>query len=69
MIDAGNIFEALIAEQVEKFDVFARLLREENERINLTSVDGVDQIRARHFCDSLAGVVVIEKLFEGSCPE
>ncbi|MBW8035995.1 MAG: 16S rRNA (guanine(527)-N(7))-methyltransferase RsmG [Planctomycetes bacterium] len=66
MIDAGNVFEALSEEQVEKFDVFARLLREENRRINLTSVDGVDQIRARHFCDSLAGVVVIEKLFETS---
>ena len=66
MTDAEKIFEALSEEQIAKFDLFAGLLREENKRMNLTSVDDIDQIRARHFCDSLAAVEIIEKFFEGS---
>lgn len=63
MRDTGNIFEGLNKGQVEQFDLFARLLKEENERFNLTSISDVEGIRARHFCDSLGGVVVIEKFF------
>jgi len=66
MIDAGNIFESLNKGQIEKFDLFASLLKEENKRMNLTSVDDIDQIRPRHFCDSVAAIDIIEKFFEGS---
>lgn len=64
MIDTENIFDSLSKEQKEKFDAFAKLLKQENAKYNLTSIDDIKQIRTRHFCDSLAAVAAIEKLFK-----
>lgn len=66
MINTENIFDSLSKEQKDKFDAFAKLLKEENAKYNLTGIDELDQIRTRHFCDSLAAVAVIEKLFANS---
>lgn len=44
----------LTAEQVEKFDIFARLLSERNKVMNLTAIADSEGIVRKHFADSLS---------------
>jgi 16S rRNA (guanine527-N7)-methyltransferase len=44
------------------FDRYAALLKRWNEKINLTAITDLDQIRKKHFLDSLAPIAIIEKL-------
>ncbi|ARN56871.1 16S rRNA (guanine(527)-N(7))-methyltransferase RsmG [Sedimentisphaera salicampi] len=46
--------ESLSDEQREKLDLFARLLIEHNERLNLTRIIEPEEIKTKHFEDSLA---------------
>lgn len=46
-------------EQAAQFGTFARLLYEWNERMNLTKIIEPDEVRVRHFLDSLSIVSVI----------
>lgn len=57
---AKQLFELdLSPSQAEQFDAYARLLLEWNERMNLTAITDPEQIRVRHFLDSLSVVKVI----------
>ncbi len=62
MTNPGFTFKSLSENQIGRFDLFAQLLEKENTKYNLTSVSGLDEIRTRHFCDSLAAVDVIDRL-------
>jgi 16S rRNA (guanine527-N7)-methyltransferase len=42
------------AQQIEQFDIYARELVDWNQRFNLTSITDCEQIRVRHFLDSLS---------------
>lgn len=64
MTDPEFIFDSLSQAQIDRFDLFARLLQEQNDKYNLTTVRGTDEIRTRHFHDSLAALDVIA----GICP-
>lgn len=44
----------LTDEQLEQFDIYARLLTEWNEKMNLTAITEPDEIVIKHFVDSLA---------------
>jgi 16S rRNA (guanine527-N7)-methyltransferase len=57
---AKSLFEIdLTPAQLEQFEIYARLLLEWNERMNLTAILEPEQIRIRHFLDSLSVVKVI----------
>lgn len=71
MIDDGKIMEkkieieryfALITgEKKEKFDCFAALLKEYNEKYNLTSITEEKEVLYKHFLDSSAAAGLFEK--------
>ncbi len=46
----------LTPHQVQQFDQFEALLMEWNQKMNLTAIDTPDEIRVRHFLDSLTVV-------------
>ncbi len=47
--------------QKEQFDEFARLLQEENKRLNLTRITEIEEIRQRHFEDSLVALQILRE--------
>ena len=49
----------LSPEQAEAFEVYARLLREWNQRFNLTAIRDPQAVRQRHFLDSLSCLALI----------
>lgn len=51
---AGTFGVSLDETALERFDVYARLLAEWNEKINLTAITDPDGIVVKHFADSLA---------------
>jgi 16S rRNA (guanine527-N7)-methyltransferase len=51
----------LSADQLVKFDLYARRLLEENRRTNLTSTRDRDAVYRRHFAESLAILRIIEE--------
>jgi 16S rRNA (guanine527-N7)-methyltransferase len=53
---------ALLARHQQAFDTLAHLLTEENKHTNLTRITNSQQIRSRHFLDSLAILPAIETL-------
>lgn len=53
---------ALLAEYAKAFDVFSHLLVEENKKYNLTRITEPEQVRLRHFVDSMAGLPVLDEL-------
>ena len=55
-------FDLLPADQLEKFDRFTRLLIQENQKHNLTRIIDEDDIKIRHYCDSLVAMDVINDL-------
>ncbi len=52
--DFGKI-ERILAEKAQKFQLFAALLAEYNEKFNLTAVTDPREVKIKHFADSLAG--------------
>jgi 16S rRNA (guanine527-N7)-methyltransferase len=57
---AADLFSIeLSAEQQEQFDTFHRLLDEWNDKINLTTITDPEEVRIRHFLDSLSIASVI----------
>ncbi len=50
---------SLTPAQVRAFEAYARLLREWNERVNLTAITDPEAIEIRHFADSLTCLRVI----------
>lgn len=60
MIDRGRLTEKaekygvrLTGEQLEQLDIYARLLVEWNEKMNLTAITEPEEIETKHFLDSL----------------
>ena len=62
MTDPAVTFKSLTKAQIRRFDLFARLLQEQNAKYNLTTVTALEEIRTRHFHDSLAALDVIAAL-------
>jgi 16S rRNA (guanine527-N7)-methyltransferase len=57
---AADLFDIeLSAEQINQFDTFHRLLNEWNDKINLTTITDPDEVRIRHFLDSLSIASII----------
>ena len=54
----------LSAAQLEQFKMYARLLVEWNEKMNLTAITDEKEIAIKHFADSLGGASVIQKKLE-----
>ena len=52
----------LIKEKAEKFDAFYSLLKEENEKYNLTAITEKEEVYLKHFIDSLKAVDKFGKL-------
>lgn len=53
--DALELFDIdLTQEQIEQFVIYDRLLREWNEKLNLTGIIEPEDVRVRHFLDSLS---------------
>ena len=59
MLNAEKQFSSLDSGRIEKFERLSELLRQENQVHNLTRIIDPDEIRLRHFCDSLAVVGLI----------
>jgi 16S rRNA (guanine527-N7)-methyltransferase len=55
----------LLTQHQQAFDALSQWLIEENKHVNLTRIIEPDQIRTRHFLDSLAVLPVLDKLAEG----
>ncbi|AQQ10041.1 Ribosomal RNA small subunit methyltransferase G [Sedimentisphaera cyanobacteriorum] len=53
--------ESLSEEQRDKLDMFAKLLTEHNERLNLTRIIEPEEIKTRHFEDSLAPLEMLRE--------
>lgn len=49
----------LTPQQIEQFDRYAALLDEWNQKMNLTAITEPDEVRVRHFLDSLTVVQVV----------
>ncbi|QPC82267.1 16S rRNA (guanine(527)-N(7))-methyltransferase RsmG [Phototrophicus methaneseepsis] len=49
----------LTPEQANQFDIYARELADWNTRMNLTAITEPDEVRVRHFLDSLSVVAVM----------
>jgi 16S rRNA (guanine527-N7)-methyltransferase len=66
LLDNTNIktedFQAIQSEYREKLDRFSEMLIAENQKYNLTRIDGPEQVRLRHFLDSLTGLSVLDTL-------
>jgi 16S rRNA (guanine527-N7)-methyltransferase len=56
---------ALLTQHQQAFDTLAHLLTEENKHTNLTRITDPEQIRSRHFLDSLAVLPATDNLARG----
>ncbi|HSV27684.1 MAG TPA: 16S rRNA (guanine(527)-N(7))-methyltransferase RsmG [Sedimentisphaerales bacterium] len=65
MKETASILAGLGPEKNSQFEDFARMIEEGNKIHNLTRVTGLEQIRIRHFEDSLAALPELERLAEG----
>jgi len=54
--------QVVLEEHRQKLDRFSELLIDENKKYNLTRIDSPEQIEARHFLDSLAGLSALDEL-------
>ncbi len=61
-----NTLNSLLEANQEAFELFESLLTEENRKFNLTRIISSQQVRTRHFLDSLAGLAVMDAIFENS---
>lgn len=55
------VAQAVLATRKEAFDIFLRLLADHNRTMNLTRINSPEDIRNRHFLDSLAGLTVLDE--------
>ena len=53
----------LSSKQLEQFDIYAKYLKEYNEKINLTAIDKYEDVLEKHFYDSL---LLIDRKLEGT---
>jgi len=60
--EAANYGIELEPSRVEQFALYQNLLREWNQKINLTAIDDPDGIQIRHFLDSLTCATVMGDL-------
>ncbi len=60
-----DILEALLAGHQQAFDALAELLAEENKHTNLTRITDPQQVRIRHFLDSLAVLPILDAMAAG----
>lgn len=51
---AEQLDVSLSDEQIEKFSLYSDLLRDWNERMNLTAITGPEEVAVKHFLDSLS---------------
>lgn len=54
--------QAVLQAHQETLAIFETLLIEENEKYNLTRITSPQQVRTRHFLDSLAGLEILDAL-------
>ena len=54
--------KAVLDEHRDKLNRFSELLIAENQKYNLTRIDSPEQIKVRHFLDSLAGLSVLDEM-------
>lgn len=57
---AARLGIALSTRQIEQFQVFYRELAAWNERVNLTSVIGYQEVQLKHFLDSLTAAAALD---------
>ena len=62
MTQVKSVLATLNQKQIEKFDLFAKILLQENEHLNLTRITDPDEIRLRHFEDSLVVLPLLNQL-------
>lgn len=55
-------YHAILDRHQDALALFEQLLVEENQKYNLTRITSPQQIRARHFLDSLAGLSILDEL-------
>jgi len=60
MDDPLKQFSFLTADQLDKFDRFCEILLRENTKFNLTAIKTPEEVRLKHFVDSLMAVEFIE---------
>ena len=65
---ADSLRIPLTVEQVEQFRVYAALLAEWNQRMNLTSITDREEVQTKHFLDSLVGLPLIAEELGASLP-
>jgi len=67
IIDTARLWDGLDEQIRQRLGIFARLLRQANERVNLTRISTDEGIRVRHFCDSLAGLDLVLNAAHEDC--
>ena len=60
-----NTANTLLAGHQQAFDALAELLAEENKLTNLTRITDPQQVRIRHFLDSLAVLPILDAMAAG----
>lgn len=58
---ASSIIETLSDHQKEQLDIFLKILIEENDKLNITRITSPEQVRIRHFEDSLAPLAMLKE--------
>ena len=58
----------LSPKQLEQFSVYYQELSDWNQRINLTSITGYEDVQIKHFCDSLTVTLAIKPSEPGNHP-
>ncbi len=61
---AAKLGLRLTQAQVEQFELYYRLLMDWNQRINLTSIVGYEDVQARHFLDSLTVILAFKEAIQ-----
>ncbi|MGE4286621.1 MAG: 16S rRNA (guanine(527)-N(7))-methyltransferase RsmG [Phycisphaerae bacterium] len=56
-----SLIQQLTAEQREQLEIFYRVLVEENKKLNLTRITSEEEVRVRHFEDSLAALPLLRE--------
>ena len=65
---ADNLRIPLSSEQIEQFRVYAALLAEWNQRMNLTAITDSVEVQKKHFLDCLVGLPLVAEEVGASMP-
>ncbi len=57
-----HTYQTILEDHRDAFGLFEELLIDENKKFNLTRITSPQQVRTRHFLDSLAGLCVLDGL-------